>query len=279
MYCVYTNTDVSEEKGNHDHVFPLALGGDNKFCVWSDKQFNHDIGSKIDGALANDPLIMLARRHADARGHSNTPPVPVWKHSEFQGRPVQVSWGDEVGVWDAKSNKYLPPEDFLQKQMQSTLRYDYCVRSKFTGKVALGGGFFLFGNTLLTTVDCEELRRLLKAEDVTKFQTTLIADDPVLKGRWPNDITGFRILCEFMQRTTFIALPYATGVAFHVGVLGMYVGSIFCPGDVSKLKPEDGEAIILGPGPMERLPLRKLGEQFSAFVDRVKPAKAAETKD
>jgi len=30
---------------------------------------------------------------------------------------------------------------------------------------------------------------------------------------------------------------------------------------------------------MERLPLRKLGEQFSAFVDRVKPAKAAETKD
>jgi len=270
MYCIYTDTDVSEKDGNYDHVIPLALGGDNGFCVWSDENFNSTIGSKIDGALSNDPLIMLARHYADARGYSDTPPVPLWKRSVFQGRPVQVSLGDEVKVWDAKANKYLPPEEFLQKRMESTLRYDYRLRSKFTGKVALGGGYFLFRDTFLTAIDCEELRRLLKVEDVTKFKTTLIAHDPVLTGRWPNDIAGFRLLCEFKRRTTFIALPYATGIAFHVGVLGMYVGSIFCSGDVSKLVSDDGEAIILGPGPMERLLLPKLAEEFSAFVDSMK---------
>jgi hypothetical protein len=279
MYCIYTDTDVSEEYGNYDHIVPLALGGDNGFCVWSDKNFNSEIGSKIDGALSKDPLIMLARYYADARGHSDTPPVPVWKRSVFQGRPVQVSLGDEVKVWDAKANKSLPPEEFLQKRMESTLRYDYSLRSKFTGKVALGGGYFLFGDTFLTAIDCEELRRLLKVEDVMKFRTTLIAHDPVLTGRWPNDIAGFRLLCGFKQRTTFIALPRANGIAFHVGVLGMYVGSIFCPGNVSELVPEDGEAIILGPGPMERLPLPKLAEEFSAFVDSMKAAQQPKAND
>jgi hypothetical protein len=79
MYCIYTDTEVAEVDGNYDHIIPLSLGGDDGFCVWSDRQFNSKIGSKVDGTLTNDSLIMLARRDADARGHSGTEPLPVWK--------------------------------------------------------------------------------------------------------------------------------------------------------------------------------------------------------
>jgi hypothetical protein len=73
-YCIYTDKDIANEAGNPDHVIPLSLGGANGFRVFSDKHFNSTVGSNVDGAIANDPLVEFARRNADARGHSKRNP-------------------------------------------------------------------------------------------------------------------------------------------------------------------------------------------------------------
>jgi hypothetical protein len=274
MYCIYTDAEVDNANGNYDHIIPLSLGGNDAFCVWSDKNFNSVVGSKIDGAVANDALIMLARRDADARGHSGIEPVPVWRKSTLEGRPVQVSFGDEVKVWDARAKSYLDPNYFLNKPMESRWIYNPYVRSRLTAKVALGAGYFVFGLSFRAMADCGELRKMLTA-DLSAFKTTLVAHDPVLKGRWPSqDIPGYRMMCEYQGRTTLIVLPMATGIAFHLGVLGMYVGSIFCSGDVAKLSLEEGEVIVLGPGAMERASLPEFGKQFRAFWEQQKQAHA-----
>lgn len=268
MYCIYTDAEVDDANG--DHIIPLSLGGNDAFCVWSDKNFNSAVGSKVDGAIANDALIMLARRDADARGHSRIKPVPVWKKSALEGRPVQVSFGDEVKVWDACAKSYLDPNYFLNKPVESRWIYNPYARSRLTAKVALGAGYFVFGPSFRAATDCDELRKMLTA-DLAAFKTTLVAHDPVLKGRWPtNDIPGYRMMCEYQGRTTLIVLPMAMGIAFHFGVLGMYVGSMFCPGDVAKLSPEDGEVIVLGPGAIERKSLPEFGGQFRAFREQQK---------
>jgi hypothetical protein len=277
MYCIYTDAQVDETNGNYDHVVPLSLGGDDKFCVWSDRRFNSEVGSRIDGALANDALIMFARRAADARGHSGTEPVPVWKKSTFEGRPVQVSLGAEIKVWDSMARRYLDPKDFENKPMESRWIYNPFARSKFTAKVALGAGYFVFGKSFVAATDCNELRKMLGA-DLSEFKTPLFAHDPVLKGKWPSqDVIGYRLMCEYKRRTTVIVLPMATGIAFHLGVLGMYVGSIFCPGDVGKLSPEDGEVIVLGPSEMERVSLQAFGKELKDFWENAKQAFATET--
>jgi hypothetical protein len=276
LYCIYTDTDVADADGNYDHIIPLSLGGNNGFCVWSDEEFNSKVGSKVDGAVANDALIMLARRDADARGHSKSEPVPVWKRTTFEGRPVQISWGDEVKVWDPRARAYLDPKDFQNKPMESRWIYNTYARSKFTAKVALGGGYFVFGDSFRSMTDCNELRRMVSAENLSQFQTTLVANDPVLKGHWPEKMIGYRLMCEFKKRTTLIVLPMAPGIAFHLGVLGMYVGSIFCYGDVAKLSPPDGEVIVLGPGAMERVSLKAFGEEFQSFFQRTKQALASQ---
>jgi hypothetical protein len=186
---------------------------------------------------------------------------------------VQVSWGEEVKVWDAKANAYLDPSEFLNHPMQSRWIYDHSARCRFTAKVALGGGYLCFGDTFLSATDCNELRRLILAEDVTKVQTNLIAHDPVLSGRWPDkNIAGFRLMCEYTGRTTLIILPFNSGIAFYLGVLGMYVGAVFCPGDISGLKPEDGEVFLLDPGPIERLPLKEFGLKFQTYWNEFKIA-------
>jgi hypothetical protein len=275
MYCIYTDAEVDEANGNYDHIVPLSLGGRDKFCIWSDEKFNSHVGSKIDGALANDALIMFARREADARGHSGTEPVPVWKKSTFEGRTVQVSLGDEVKVWDPRAKRYLDSKEFLNKPMESRWIYNHFARSKFTAKVALGAGYFVFRESFAAATDCNELRNILAA-DLSTFRTPLVANDPVLKGRWPpKEIVSSRLMCEFKGRTTVVVLPMASGIAFHVGVLGMYVGSIFSSGDVGKLSPEDGEVIVLGPGEMERVSLQKFGAELLDFLDKAKQAAAS----
>ena len=277
VYCIYTDTEVTDTSGNYDHIIPLSLGGSNDFCVWSELNFNSKIGSKVDGALPNDALIMLARRDADARGHSGNEVLPAWKKTTFEGRPVQVSWGEEVKVWDSRARACLDPNDFLNKPMESRWIYNPFARSKFTAKVALGGGYFLFGDSFLGATDCNELRRMLAADDLTKFRTTFVAHDPVLKGHWPTDIIAFRLMCEFKGRSTLIVIPMADGIAFHLGVLGMYVGSIFCAGNTSKLTPPEDQVVVLGPGPLERPSLKAFAQEFQSFLEEVKRTRSPQT--
>ena len=71
MYCIYADRDVAEEDGTYDHIFPLALGGQNQFQVWSDKRLNSQIGTEVDGAMASDPLFELALRNSGVKGHRN----------------------------------------------------------------------------------------------------------------------------------------------------------------------------------------------------------------
>lgn len=278
-YCIYTDSDVSEEAGNYDHIVPLSLGGDDGFTVWSDAQFNSDVGSKIDGALANDPLMMFARRDADARGHSNAEPVPKWKRSKLKGEPVQVSWGKNVEVWDSKANALMDPKDVEGQKFTSEFKLDISVRPKFVAKVVLGAGQHFFEDTFRHEFDCQALRDLLKADDIKKHQSSLKAHDIWLKGYWPfPDIAGMKVLTEFTGRTTVFFLINKAGIEFHVGVLGQYVGSIFVPGDGSKLREHNNEVMVLGPGKLALNTVPYLRAKALEFFKAQKEAAEQESK-
>jgi len=74
IYCPYTNKDISESETTSEHIIPLSLGGINGFEIPVCKIFNSNVGSKIDGALANDFLILMKRNELDVRGHSKKSP-------------------------------------------------------------------------------------------------------------------------------------------------------------------------------------------------------------
>ena len=269
-YCIYTDQEVDQSRGNFDHIVPLSLGGANGFCVFAQRDFNSHIGSKVDGAIANDPLIELARRKADARGHSGRDPVLRWRNSEMEGRPVQTTLSKEKAtIWDSRERRTLADAEVEGKPIKSTLHLEIHPSVRFTAKVALGGGFFVYGDLMRQRIDCDELRRL------TKLDLEEIRKDPSLDKmsarvchRFHKDALGasadgsmYRHLCEFTGRTTFLAIPHPNSVAFHIGVLGMYIGSIFMPAETSAFSIDGehdvGHVILLEPGNMERLPLRE----------------------
>lgn len=276
-YCIYTDREVPASHGNSDHIIPLSLGGLNGFETWSDADYNSKIGSKVDGAIANDFLVMLARRNADARGHSDKPPVPVWKRSTLDGRPIQITLGrDKVEGWDARARTPIPEEQLAGRPIESTHRIDRFAAMRFAAKVSLGAAYFIYEDVIRTALDGTDLRKLIALDpEAARVDPTLIPSTITVCDRFHPDANGansdagmFRALCEFTGRSTFIAVPHEDSISFHIGVVGMFVASLICPADTSLL-PNDGDhdlghAILLAPGTIERVSLR----QLALWLDR-----------
>jgi hypothetical protein len=70
IYCPYTDRDIPIDDSNPEHIIPLSLGGLNGFTLPVSKDFNSRAGSEIDGALANDFLVMSERDKHSVWGHS-----------------------------------------------------------------------------------------------------------------------------------------------------------------------------------------------------------------
>lgn len=270
-YCPYTNTNLDDDDSNPDHVVPLSLGGVNGFEVASDARFNAHAGSKIEGPIVNDPLFALARRDADARGHNNKPPVPVWKYSVLNAQPVQVSLGNTIKVWDCRRRVYLTEEEAAGAVCESTWKIDKYAAIQLTAKIAIGTCYFLGGLKLLDAIEIEALRWLARTDlsaaqaagpdalpEIAAKLTVWDRFHPNVAPSGPERMWSFAT--EFTGRSTIILRPFRNGLAVHVGLLGMYLGTVVTEAQHQKLEaalPCDlGLVLLLAPGTLERSELR-----------------------
>lgn len=110
VYCPYTDSEIEITKTSPEHIIPLSLGGMNGFEIPVCKNFNSSVGSKIDGAVANDFGIKIKRGKVDARGHSNKKPiVEITKaRCSATGKPLKVSFEDNgLKLWSHLDKEYL----------------------------------------------------------------------------------------------------------------------------------------------------------------------------
>lgn len=275
-FCIYTGQDVPKADGNWDHVVPLSLGGKNEFVVWSDRNTNSRLGSEIDGKLGQDLVLAFALRNAGVAGHSGRESVPVWKRVDLEGRPTQVTWSkDKVVAWDARDRRELSEAEFVGKEMSAQLKLDLHLTTRFLAKVALGAGEFIYGEPFRRATDCAVLRALALSDLATARR------DPVLKaaGRkiqicdrfHADSLPGrpghiYRVLMEATNRSLVIAVPHNDAIAFHVGLVGVFIGTLVCDARTDNL-PIDGEhdlghALALTPGEFERCSFRALLAEF-----------------
>lgn len=268
-YCIYTDVDVPNEAGNLDHIIPLSLGGSDQFTIWSDSRFNSDMGSQVDGRIANDPFIMLARRNADAKGHAKKSPVPVWKNSSLNGRPVQLTLSsDKIEVWDARDRRTLDESEWAGNELKTTLKIERGPPLKFAAKVALAGAYFVYGDVFRNNFDCQELRAILNVDMRDHEAVERASTSARLMDRWHpdarpgGDAASFRFMCEVTGRTTLIFVPHEDGLSVHIGVVGAYLASIILKGDGTGLplgrEHDLGHVLLMYPGDLERMSLRDL---------------------
>ena len=281
MYCIYTDKDVPSNKGNFDHVIPMSLGGRDEFVVWSDRHVNSALGSEVDGKLGQDPLLRIALRNAGVKGHSGKEPTSVWRNSQINGRPAQVTWGKKkVTAWDAIDRRELAEKEFVGKEISAKLHIDLHVTTRFIAKVALGAGYFIYGDAIRSALDCEALRELALLPFQAARKSSRISNSEIMIcDRFHPDSRpgqpGYlnRVAAENTPRSIVISVPHDDAVSFHVGLVGMYIGSIIIPATTESL-PKFGEhdlghVLILAPGPVERRSYRSfMLDLYNKITDR-----------
>lgn len=287
MYCIYTDADVPEGRGNMDHVYPLSLGGSGQFTVWCDLDKNSVMGSKVDGEVVKDPFLEFAIRNSGVKGHGKKAHVQRWRHATMGDRPVQITHEeDRVVVWDARERRELRPEEYTERPMTAHLRIGMHTALRFLAKAALGGGYFLYGNTFRAAIDCDLLREVIFLDvEESKRRGTLQKSQIKVCDRFHQDSHGsgpavlYRAMCEGIPCSLFIAVPTAgKSISFHLGIVGEYIGSMDVPARTDDL-PIDGDhdlghVLILGPGNMERVAFRAFAADFHSALTEFEEKRA-----
>ncbi|HAR44091.1 MAG TPA: hypothetical protein DCS07_15905 [Bdellovibrionales bacterium] len=227
-YCIYK--DAQSNDLSLEHVLPLSLGGHDSFSISADRSLNNGVASKVDSAISNDFTILFDRRDLDATGHSGKPPEPKAKHSTFNDRKVQVTFGKSgLKVFDVRDRRDLELHEFAGQSVQvGGIRLGLDDPLRFVAKVALSAGYFAYGDAFRYQVDHSQARSIMMCCDLRSINSDVRCLD-----RWQSiDDTKHQImwLIAAQHRESCVMLiPGYDCFCVAVGVLGHFMGFINIP--------------------------------------------------
>ena len=239
IYCPYTDKEIREDQASREHIIPLSLGGVNGFEILVDAAFNSQVGSALDGAIANEFFFTLRRTEYDTRGHSGKKPTAIIKNASYgdEDRPAQAHFHrkDGLRVWDAKDREFK--ERLPSVQVSTSLNIDLPIR--FTAKVALAAGYFTYGDLFRKHVDHLQLRDVMNTDpanlDLEKSPAELGLGHLTLKVDYylrevseESDPILFclRSFCSELEGSVVVLMPGHDCFRVAVGILGLYVGMV-----------------------------------------------------
>lgn len=269
IYCPYTDEELDESETSREHIIPLSLGGVNDFTVGVCKTFNSEVGSKIDGALANDFFVLSKRSWLGVRGHSGRKPKLVLKKTWDldTGEPLQILFDKQSGmkVWLPMTKTYSTDG----RRFRSSLSINRNSSIRFTAKVALSAGYFLYGDLFRSNVSHDEIRFIMNhdamgvsneiRERATKAKTRVV--DRFYEDKDP-DVEVYRLLCSAYDQASVVGFIPCQGdkMLFFVGILGTFVGLLNMPADTAKFPIADqhdlGHVVVLKRSGLIRMSFR-----------------------
>jgi len=244
IYCPYTNRDIPISESNSEHIIPLALGGLNTFTLPVSKDFNSHIGSVIDGALANDFLVMAKRDKHAVKGHTRREPEYVVTNASDAetGAPLRVTMGQRKGlrIWSPIEKRDLTG---LGKKVSLAFTLDMDIALRFVAKVALSAGYLIYGDLFRDKVKHDEFRTIMnhRPTEVGDAIYTMEAriDHRFREAETDNDKI-LRAMCTMVGPRSIVAvMPTSKTLAVAVGVLGDYMGMISVPADTRDFPNKD----------------------------------------
>lgn len=281
IWCPYTNAERPEAALNREHIIPLALGGADNFVIQAEAKANSRLGTQIDGLLANDPLIMFARRGFDARGHSNAPVIVKAKMATFKGRPAQVTFRGPNAppeIWDAKSRRVLEEDEVGNEPFKIQWQIPVFSRLRFIAKVALSAGWHCMGSYFRDCVAHDELRVIMNASSMKEVRLA----SPRIRTRIDGALlfepdTSFsathviKFACDSIMGSAVFITPSESSICFSVGILGRFIGALNVPAKTEKFPSSDefdlGHCVVITQGAAQRLSFRQFSSDLMELIE------------
>ena len=214
---------------------------------------NSQVGSQLDGALANEFMFALKRTKFDTRGHSGKKPVALIKKATYgeDCRPAQVQFHtkDGVKVWDSRDGEYKEPVP----SFEISLLLDIDLPVRFAAKVALATGYYAYGDLFRQHVDHRQLRDVMNTDlrnlDLTKSPAdlglghlTLRVDSYLREVPYEPEydaLNSIRAFCSSVEGSVVVLAPGYDCFGVGVGILGQYVATVIAPAKTDTF-PNDG---------------------------------------
>ena len=254
IYCPYTDRDIPISESTPEHIIPLALGGLNTFTLPVSANFNSQVGSEIDGALANDFLVKGQRDKHGARGHSGKHPEYVVRNASdaVTGETLQVTLGQRRGlrIWSPREMRDVTGR---AQKIKIAFSMDMDVELRFVAKAALSAGYFFHGNRFRHQVKHRDLRMIMnhRPNEMGEALTTIEAryDQRFREPETDNDRIRRAIVTGFGARSVVALIPDSHSLSVVVGILGNYLGTLNVPADTRGVPNADdfrwGHFIVL----------------------------------
>jgi hypothetical protein len=247
MYCIYTDKEISHKEATKEHVIPLSLGGSDEFVISVDRDSNAKIGSKIDGALANDVGMQFLRKAHNLRGHSNKEVKVRLKSSRLQptGEKVHVTFHQKhVEFYDVINQRSLDPG--VKRDVEAQVYVDAMCRTRFTAKTLLATGYYVYGDLFRQHADHPSLRTYMNrtfARPGAEVQyTNLRLYDPCSPVA-PAHVATYETMkeiCAWLKSSCVVIMLCQDSVIGTVGILGELIASINVPAKAEML-PNSGD--------------------------------------
>lgn len=264
---------------NSEHIIPLSLGGVNGFEIPVDAGFNSKIGNEVDGALANDFMWALIRTEYDARGHSGKMPKATIKDATYgdDDRLAQAHFHKKYGValWDVRDREYHGGPNTIN--ISTSIDIDLPMR--FTSKVALAAGYYVYGDVFRQHTDHQQLRDAMNT-DLSKLDATKSLDEHGLGhltltvDRYfdtpPADynLQCVRLFCAAVSGSVVMLVPARDLFTVAVGILGQYLAMVTVPANTEAFPKKReytwGHIVALGDKKLHRV---SLADGLSQFVE------------
>ncbi|WP_179378043.1 hypothetical protein [Jannaschia marina] len=231
-----------------DHLIPRSLGGPDYALIRASKKANSIIGSRVEGRLAKDPSIQLARIRNNARGASGKKPFSIFRNAiRAEDYPKIANGNTEaidkftvhnygsfgIAVQNQRSRAWLTRSECYQSAWLTTdFRLDYEARAAFLAKIALALPVYLLLLDISETQPTKILHRMLFGNFSLRpaaKETRVRFSHPWLGERDEIDPHGEDKISRFIPNKKYPSALISEGrkkTVLGCRVLGEYIGTL-----------------------------------------------------
>lgn len=273
MYCIYSDKYVADEETNSEHIFPLTLGGKDDFTIQVSKKLNSLVNREIDEKLAHCFFLAVDRRKNNARGHRQTE-IKAPRTKSLGKRPTNFVFdtSDFLQPYNPRLKAIISSDEILQHGLKISIPFFPYLRLRFTAKVGLAAGYFVFGDEFRKSTAAHELRSLMHLYGGERHNQETIERLKSKIWAWPfpppqgqeNIHSHLETLSKHTKNSfvAFITSLQEDQILIVVGIFGNLAGCINCSADsinIPKDKEYDlGHVIILAEHQTRRISVREL---------------------
>jgi len=230
----------------------LTLGGNDLFTVNVLKTYNSRANKEIDEKLKSCFFMAANRKAARANGHRRkqvaAPKAKITVGADSSVVPKFNDSGD-ISLYSNRYKRFLASEDIESRNVLIKINLSENIRLRFAAKVALGSGYFVYGDHFVENTDLSELRAIMNYHGELHNEPRFNAISstgwfwPKPVGADDGEMHAIFEAINAMLGCSFVALitsAVENRVIFVVGVLGQLAGVISCPANCGKF-PKHGD--------------------------------------